>query len=97
MILQISGKTIEVSCVRDLGGANAQVFRDEVLDAQQTATDSLDLDLSQTRSLDSHGLGALLHLQKAFKNVRLRNPTPQVLQLLELTRMESRFDIVQAE
>ena len=54
--------------------------------------------MSRTRFLDSSGLGALISIHKTLCSrqgvVRIVNPTPQVQQILELTRMHRIFEIV---
>ena len=55
------------------------------------------IDLTPTRTLDSTGLAALLTVQetlgKAGGRVRLLNPAPPIMQLLELTRMHRLFEM----
>lgn len=65
---------------------------------------SIDVDLSQTDSIDSHGLGALVALHRALHRragraipFRLRNPAPPARQLIELTRLHHLFEIVHDE
>jgi anti-anti-sigma factor len=59
---------------------------------------SIELDLSQTIFLDSHGLAALIALRNMMGRcrgvVRLLNPSPLVEQILELTRLHRVLDIV---
>ena len=56
------------------------------------------MDLSQTRFVDSSGLGMLIALHKTMVgrggSVRILNPTPSVQQILELTRLHRVFEIV---
>jgi anti-sigma B factor antagonist len=59
---------------------------------------NIEIDLSETRFIDSCGLGALVALHKTACGhkgvVRLLNPLPPVQQILELTRMHRIFEIV---
>ncbi len=59
----------------------------------------IEINLSQTRFMDSSGLGALFALYRATtpgNNVvlRLLNPIPEIQQLLELTQMQQLYEIV---
>jgi anti-sigma B factor antagonist len=82
----------------ELNAANATPFRDQVRSALRDEHSQIDLDFSTTRFVDSSGLGALISLHKAMcgrqGRVRVVNPTPQVQQILELTRMHRLFEIV---
>ena len=98
MTMQIDSETLHISGIPELGAAHANDFRDE---ARRTLTNGLknvDVDLSQTTFLDSCGLGALIALHKTACSrggaLRLLNPLPPVLQILELTRMHRIFDII---
>jgi anti-sigma B factor antagonist len=59
---------------------------------------NIEIDLSQTRFVDSCGLGALIALHKTACDrkgwMRLVNPTPAVQQILELTRLHRILEIV---
>jgi anti-sigma B factor antagonist len=92
------GETLVLSEIGDLSAANAGAFRELVRSALQPAHRVLDVDLSQTRFLDSSGLGALITLHKTMcgRDGRLRvvRPAAQVMQILELTRLHRVFEIV---
>ncbi len=98
MKLDVEGDTLRVSAVRQLGAANANAFRDWVRAAMTNGEKNVDIDLSQTTFLDSCGLGALIALNKAVRGrsgtLRVLNPAPPILQILELTRMDQLFDII---
>lgn len=98
MNLHTQGDTLTITGIKELGGANAQSFRDQVRAAFAENHKNIEIDLSQTMFLDSCGLGALISLHKstATRNgtVRLLNPAPPVQQILTLTRMHRIFDIV---
>jgi anti-sigma B factor antagonist len=55
------------------------------------------VDLSEVGFLDSSGLGALVRAltnsQKEGGNTKLLQPGPQILKLLEMTRLDSVFEI----
>jgi anti-sigma B factor antagonist len=85
----------------ELNRFNALALRHRVNAILTDAVKTIEIDLSQTISVDSYGLGALI----AFRNmmgrrsgaVRLVNPSRLVQQVLELTRLHRVFDIVKCE
>ena len=89
---------LRVTGLTELNSAGAATFRDEIRGALQTNHQRIDLDFSQTRFVDSSGLGALIAVHKTLcgqgGSLRILNPTPQVRQILELTRMHRNFDVV---
>lgn len=98
MNLQNDGETLRVGAVAELSAANANSFRDEARHAFGQSQRNIEVDLSQTTAVDSCGLGALIALHKTTSSrggvLRLLNPTPQVQQILELTRMHRIFEVV---
>ena len=98
MKIQQQGTTLLVGGLTELNAANAPGFRDAVRSALTPQTTHLDVDLSETKFLDSSGLGALIALHKsvvANKGVlRILHPTPTAQQILELTRLHRVFEIV---
>ena len=100
MIIQHQQDTVSIGDIPELGAANAQTFRDQVRAALPKTLKAIEIDFSQTRFVDSCGLGALISLHKTACNynggvvMRLINPRPQVQQLFELTRMHRIFEIV---
>ncbi len=97
MKLQTRGDTLHVTEVKELGAANATAFRDAVREGLSNGEKNIEIDLSRAAFLDSSGLGALVALHKTARgrqgNLRLRNPQPQVQQILELTRMNRIFEV----
>jgi len=91
-------QTTVVTGLLELVAANAAQVRDEIRAALPASTINLDLDLSALTFLDSSGLGALISLHKTLRSrngsVRLLKPAPNVLQILELTRLHRVFEIV---
>ena len=69
----------------------------EALDALPEGSGRLIADLSLTRMVDSAGLGTLIlvqqHAAARHQVVRLRGLSEEVRLLLELTRLEDRFEI----
>lgn len=98
MNISSNANILQVSEIPELNATSVGSFRDQVKTSLQPSHTQLDLDMSQTRFLDSSGLGALISIHKiiiARKGVvRIINPTPQVQQILELTRMHRIFEIV---
>ncbi len=100
MKLEILGDTLRVSAIKQLGAANANAFRDWVREAMKEPYRNVEVDLSETDFVDSSGLGALIALHKTACSrqgkLRLRNPQPQIQQILDLTRLSTIFEIVKA-
>lgn len=96
--MSANGETLQVYGVRELAAANSNTIRDQVRSALQEGQRNIEIDLSETGFLDSCGLGALIALHKTAcgrkGTLRLVNPMPSVLQILELTRMHRIFEIV---
>jgi anti-sigma B factor antagonist len=98
MKIQSNGDTVRASAIAELSAANANSFRDEARHAFGQQQRNIEVDLSQTTTVDSCGLGALVALHKTAAArggvLRLLNPTPPVQQILELTRMHRIFEVV---
>jgi len=98
MKIQHQGNTLLISGLTELNAANASGFRDAVRAALTPQITHLDVDLSETRFLDSSGLGALIALHKSVAAnqgiLRILQPTPTAQQILELTRLHRVFEIV---
>jgi anti-sigma B factor antagonist len=99
MKIEHEGNNLRVSDIAELNAVNASSFRDEVRAAMPTDPESIEIDLSQTRFVDSSGLGALFALYKAANAnhdgviLRLLNPRPSIQQLFELTQLHQLFEI----
>ena len=99
MKLDTQGANLIISEIIELTAVNSATFRNEVEAALGGSPSMIEIDLSQTRFMDSSGLGALFALYRATaqrENVSLRllDPTPEIQQLLELTQMQQLFEIV---
>jgi anti-sigma B factor antagonist len=101
MKMEIRGDTLHISSVVRLGEANARSFRDCVVAQLGDDSRNVAVDLSQTTFIDSSGLGALVALQKAAAkrqgSLSILNPQPSIQQILQLTRLDSFFQIVNHE
>jgi anti-anti-sigma factor len=98
MKVHVLGDTLSITGVKELAAANFQAFRDQVCSALTEEHKYIEIDLSQAMFVDSCGLSALASLYKSVSDrqgsVRLLNPTPPVVQFLELTRMHKVFEIL---
>jgi len=99
MRIDADGDTLRVHSVTQLGMANANAFRDWVRGAFINGHRNIEVDLSQATLIDSCGLGALIALHKSAASRQgklvLTNPRAPILQILQLTRLDTIFDIVQ--
>jgi len=91
------GNTLHVAGVRELSAANSVGFRDRVQMELRLRHQTLELDLSEIRFIDSQGLGMLISLQnrlaKRQGGLRVINPAPNARKVFELTRMGRVFEI----
>jgi len=97
MTFETHGNTLVVSGVSELSVTNSRQFKDKVFSVFTAGQNVIEVDLSQMACFDNYGLYVLVSLKRAtaLRNgfVRLVNPTPPVLQLLQITRMHLRFEI----
>ena len=54
------------------------------------------LDLTEVTAMDAAGIGVLVSLQAAGIYLQLLNPTPQVHELLRVTKLDTVFEISEA-
>src|ERR1700679_1532844 len=99
MKIENQGSCLRISDIPELTAVNSDDFRDEVRSALGDSPSVIEINLSQTRFMDSSGLGALFALYRAATKgngvvLRLLNPMPEIQQLLELTQMQQLFEIV---
>jgi anti-sigma B factor antagonist len=99
MKIETQGQCLTFSEIPELTAVNSGHFRDEVRASLADDPSVIEVNLSETRFMDSSGLGALFALYRAAsqghgKILRLLNPTPEIQQLLELTQMQQLFEIV---
>src|SRR5688500_10463192 len=100
MTITQHGDSLNVSDVKDLCLVNSDTFRHEFCTSLPASVKTIEVDLSQTRFVDSCGLGALIGVYKtAARNgdvtLRLVNPSAPLQQMFELTRLHRIFDVVQ--
>ena|SRR5688572_8258863 len=95
------GDSLNISEVKDLCSVNSESFRHEVCRSLAASVKTIEVDLSQTRFVDSCGLGALIGVYKTATRsnndvtVRLLNPSAPLQQMFELTRLHRIFEVVQ--
>jgi anti-sigma B factor antagonist len=99
MKIENDGQKLIISDIPELTTVNAGVFREQVLTALPEEVSAVVIDLSQTRFVDSSGLGALFALYRNTREpagvaLRLLNPRPEIQQLLELMQMHQLFEII---
>jgi anti-anti-sigma factor len=100
-------KTPHAVLISDIPALNARTAADLVAQtrpALHAQVDAIELDLSQTDSVDSKGLGALVAFYRWVQQrhgagiaFRLLNPAPPARQLIELTRLHHLFEVVERE
>jgi anti-sigma B factor antagonist len=100
MRIETQGECLSISEIQELTAVNSAQFREEVNAALPGSPPLIEIDLKQTRFVDSSGLGALFAIYRATAQrdgiiLRLINPRPEVEQLLDLTQMRQLFEIVQ--
>ena len=101
--MQISQQngTLNVTGLRELNSANARLFHATVAQGLSQNLRAIEIDLSQTQTVDGAGLGALISLYETASEYRPRNglamrltsPSPTVQQLIELARLHHLFEI----
>lgn len=100
MKLKVENEKVVVTGITELVAANSFAFRDQVRATMTELQRDIEIDLSTIHFMDSSGLGALIGLHKTTRcrqgAVRLLNPTPQVEQILRLTRTNKLFEVVKA-
>src|SRR5882724_10481791 len=99
MKIEHAGNTLRVCGVTELDAATATSFQDLVRETLTASVRQIEVDLSSTVNLDSCGLGALVSLRRLLGDgcgtIRLLNPAPPVQQMLELTRLYRRLEVVE--
>lgn len=89
--------TLLVSDIHELTAGVATDVKNQIRASFGTGLIGIDLDCSSLDFVDSSGLGALISMQKLANErggkLRLLQPKPGVIQLLELTRLHRVFEI----
>src|SRR3954468_7767714 len=93
--------TLSISDLRELVAENANSVQSAIAASLTDDLKCIEIDLSQTQTVDGAGLGALVALYETAKkqpgldtlSFRLRNPAPTVHQMIELARLHHLFEI----
>lgn len=100
MRFQKFGHSLLVTGLPALNARTASALVAEARAALFEDCELIDIDLSQTDSVDSHGLGTLIGFYRSLHHAgrrvsfRLLNPAPPAQQLIELTRLQHLFPVV---
>lgn len=98
MRTEARGEVLMVLDLNRLTAEDAPLFKDLVRATLADHHSVVEVDLSQTRAMDSEGVGALISVHKRLREregtVRLKQPTPFVAQLLQLLRLDRVLEIV---
>ena len=101
MDLRTVDTALIVSDLPELTATNAPETKKQVREAIKDSHNRVDFDLSKTTFLDSSGLGVLIGLHKTMASksgsIRIVNPSQNVQQVLELTRLHRLFEIATTE
>ena len=98
MKIQNEGQRVCISELPELSTLNSVDFGKKFQAAALGAPSVIEIDLSETRFVDSSGVRALSALyrswgQAAGVTLRLLNPRSEILQLLEHTRMHQLYEV----
>lgn len=89
--------TLVVNTPAEITEINAGAFKKRLQTAVTKEHRQVELHMGKTHSIDSSGLGALIFLHKLMEaragSVRLMQPSHDVQQILELTRIAELFEI----
>jgi anti-anti-sigma factor len=86
--------TLVLSLAGELDVTNVDQLRAEIDDARQDRRVPLIFDLSKLTFMDSSGLALLLTVARHSGKVTLRDPTPIIRRLIELTGADTVLPIV---
>jgi anti-anti-sigma factor len=99
MKIQTKDGVLTVSEIGDIASVKAGEFRDMVGPAITADIQTVEIDLTATRFVDSDGLGAFFAIYKSAQSeredrtLRLLNPRPAIQQLFELTQLHQLYEI----
>jgi len=88
--LEDSGENVVLHCVGKMVRGQETAL---LCAAARQHRRSIVIDLSQVETIDAAGLGALIALQAAGIYLQLLNPAPSVLQVLQVTHLDTVFEI----
>ena len=89
-----------ITAPAELCSTTSRQWKERVIQNIANPQNEVNIDLSNTRFIDSSGLGVLLSVNKTLRAqggiLKLLNPSNAVAQLIELTRLHRVFEIVHA-
>lgn len=94
-----NNQEVRFSEIEELSASKASELKQLVQDEMNDSTSGIVFELSSTKFIDSGGLGLLISLHKSMSakggKCSVENPSPIVLQVLELTRLHKVFEVRQ--
>ena len=97
-------RSVLLSDIPALNARTAAALVAQTRSALPPNLESVEVDLSQTDTIDTKGLGTLVALYRTLHRrlgrsvaFRLLNPSPPAQQLIELTRLHHLFEVVQRD
>lgn len=91
--IEESGETVILHCVgRIVRGHETAIL----CPAARQHKPTIILDLSEVDAIDAAGIGALVSLQAAGIYLRLMNPSKPVREILQVTRLDTVFEILKS-
>lgn len=101
MRIKKSARSLFISDIPTLNARTAAALVAQARSALPADVEAIEVDLSQTDTVDSKGLGTLVALYRTLHHrlgrsvpFRLLNPAPPAQQLIELTRLHHLFQII---
>jgi len=95
---EVKGEVLLITGVTRLTAEDVALFKDLVRATLTEQQRIVEVDFSETQTMDSEGVGALISVHKRLRErsgtLRLRRPTPFVAQLLQLLRLDRILEIV---
>ncbi|MFN0078816.1 MAG: STAS domain-containing protein [Prosthecobacter sp.] len=92
--------SVQLVAPAELCAATARLWRDRLSKEIRDTHEEACIDMSNTRFIDSSGLGVLIGVNKSMRArggiLKILNPTAAVTQLIELTRLHRVLDIIRA-
>ena len=99
MTIERDRHILRVSDLPELDSAHSPELSSALLAVMPQGVQDIELDLSQTPAVDCTGISALIGLRKRVRQyspaarVCLRNASPAIERLLQLTRLEHEFPL----
>ena len=101
MRINVTTNILTATAPAEMNRMASVLWRGQVLAAVKPEHISADIDMSHTKHIDSNGLAAILSLSQEFIKrggvMRVINPSRQVVQLLEITRLHRSVTIIQRD